>query len=484
MTGCKKLTSLAMMAGVAVLATSAQAFMVDDAKILIDRALNSPTLTIKYSGAAATLVELKINGTSFGTRTVSGKAAGETNFNLDLNLLADGDNEVEVFLYDKDGALVGKQKTNITSSRGDKGPVYLVNPKVGSTVKGTVDIKVGFGKELKDAYVSFFVNSQFRSMTNNPPFSYLWDTTREASGWHEIEAVVVNGQGETFKTPKTRVFVDNGGGRTIRNTVKPEPVRDPNLPVGPKITPEPKVTPVVDPTALAGVLISNAVTSVTGARADLKPTTTTGEAVMMDQRNIAPKVADVKPVNTTVPPQTANTSNAGTGTAATGSAGTGTAANTSTAGSGVKPVIQVNNVNTATSTGMITIAKGQRLPNMSGALTIMMNAQPIAFDVAPRIENGIPLTPFRHLFEGAGGSVDWDNLAKELRAEGEGNDVWLKIGNKTARVNKIDVDMEIAPFLERGRTIVPLSFIRESLSVDVQYDPKTGHVLITKAKKN
>jgi hypothetical protein len=484
MTGCKKLTSLAMMAGVAVLATSAQAFMVDDAKILIDRALNSPTLTIKYSGAAATLVELKINGTSFGTRTVNGKSSGETNFNLDLTLLADGDNEVEVFLYGKDGALVGKQKTNITSSSGDKGPVYLVNPKVGSTVKGTVDIKVGFGKELRDAYVSFFVNSQFRSMTNNPPFSYLWDTTREASGWHEIEAVVVNGQGETFKTPKTRVFVDNGGGRTTRHVVKPEPVRDPNLPVGPKITPEPKATPV-DPTAIAGVLISNAVTSVTGARADLKPTTASSEGVMMDQRNIAPKVADikvpeVKAPEVKTPPQTANT--AGTASA------NKTVANTTN-----NSVIQVKNtgagtaagnVNTAASSGMITIAKGQRLPNMSGALTILMNAQPVTFDVAPRIENGIPLTPFRHLFESAGGSVDWDNLSKELKADGDGNNVWLKIGNKTARINKIDVDMEIAPFLERGRTIVPLSFIRESLSVDVQYDPKTGHVLITKAKKN
>lgn len=485
MTGCKKLTSFAVMAGVAVLTTSAQAFMVDDAKILIDRALNSPTLTIKYSGAAATMVELKINGTSFGTRQVSGKAAGETNFTLDLAQLADGENDVEVFLYGKDGALVGKQKTNITSQRGDKGPVFLVSPRVGSTVRGTLDIKVGFGKELKDSYVSFFVDNQFRSMTNNPPYSYLWDTSREAQGWHEVEAWVVTGQGDTYKTTKTRIFVDNPGGKTHRHVVKPEPVIDPKLPVGPPITnaktttavdpntkPDPKTTPALPPST--GILISNVVTSVTGSAAALKPTTTTEGGIMMDQRNIAPGTTTV-PAKAVAAPVTVKATGAPLVANTTGTKAVIDVKNAGTA--------TVANVNTAATTGLITIAKGQRLPNMS-PLSIMMSGRPVNFDVAPRVENGIPLTPFRHLFESNGGTVDWDNLAKEMSADGDGQSIWLKIGNKTARVNKIDVDLEIAPFLERGRTMVPLSFIRDSLAVDVQYDPATGHVLITKAKKN
>lgn len=473
MIGSKKLTSLALMAGVAVLSTSAQAFMVDDAKILIDRALNSPTLTIKYSGAAATMVELKVNGTSFGTRTVPGKSSGETNFTLDLSQLADGENDVEVLLYDKDGALVGKEKTTIRANRGDKGPVFLVSPKVGSTVRGTMDIKVGFGKELKDTYVSFFVDNQFRKMTNTPPYSYLWDTTREGQGWHEVEAWVVTGAGDMYKTTKTRVFVDNPGGRVERPIVKPEPVVDPKTPVGPPIVkpltkPEGGKTeggntaPV--PPAPTGILLSNVVSTAIGATADLKPVTSNEGAVMMDQRNMPPKDAvalNTKPVDTKAPVGNATVK---------------------------PPVIDVktagaNTTAAAATTGLITIAKGQRLPNMS-PMTIMMNSRPVIFDVAPRIENGIPLTPFRHLFESSGGTVDWDNVAKELSAAGDGNSVWLKIGNKVAKVNKIDVDLEIAPFLERGRTIVPLSFIKDSLSVDVQYDPATGHVLITKAKKN
>lgn len=479
MTGRKSLTSLALMAGVAVLTTSAQAFMVDDAKILIDRALNSPTLTIKYSGAAATLVELKINGTSFGTRQVTGKATGETNFTLDLSQLADGENEVEVFLYGKDGALVGKEKTTITSRRGDKGPVFLVNPKVGSTIRGTVDIKVGFGKDLKNSYVSFFVDNQFRSMTNNPPYSYLWDTTREAQGWHEVEAWVVTGDGDTYKTSKTKIFVDNPGGRVERpvaNKVEP-PVAPPVEPpvkagtTGIKINTQgaSSATNVVKDIvpAITGILLANSVKPATGAAAGLKPNVETdSKAIMMDQRNVTPGEVKVPAANATKT--------------------TGAPVKT-----GSKQVIKIDNhatgaanaVNSAAGTGMISITKGQRLPNMT-PLTIMMNARPVNFDVAPRVQDGIPLTPFRHLFESNGGSVDWNNVQKVLEASGDGQSVWLKIGDKIAKVNKIDVELELAPFIERGRTMVPLSFIRDSLAVDVQYDPATGHVLITKAKKN
>ncbi|MEQ1933877.1 MAG: copper amine oxidase N-terminal domain-containing protein, partial [Fimbriimonadaceae bacterium] len=102
---------------------------------------------------------------------------------------------------------------------------------------------------------------------------------------------------------------------------------------------------------------------------------------------------------------------------------------------------------------------------------------------APRVQDGIPLTPCRHLFEANGGKVDWTQATKEITATGDGRDIWLRIGDRIGRVNKIDVDLEIAPFIERGRTIVPLSFIQQGLNVNIEYDSATGHVFITSAKK-
>ena len=97
----KILRRMCILAGMAVLSVAAHAFTFD-VKIAIDRALNSPTLTVRYSGANVALVELKVNGESVGTRSVADtKANGETNFTIDLSSLHDGDNSVEISLFDK-----------------------------------------------------------------------------------------------------------------------------------------------------------------------------------------------------------------------------------------------------------------------------------------------------------------------------------------------------------------------------------------------
>lgn len=469
--GTKKnlIASLAVLAGVTVLSASsaALALPLDEAKILIDRSANSPTLNIKFSGVAASMVELRVNGTSFGTKPVTAKnKQGESSFTLDPSLLSEGDNEVEVRLFDKDGRLLGTERTIISTDLGERGPVYLINPKVGSTIMGPVEIKVGFGRDLRNSYVSFFVNGQFRSMTNVQPFSFIWDTSRETNGWHEVEAWVVDDASNTFKTRKVKVFVNNPGGRTNR---VPEATVPPTTAVTPPksavTNPVPtKVPTTAATTAATTATVTKPVAAPTQATNDVKPITAprtalktmdAGQAVSMGTRNITPGVTNP---NVTVAPK---------GTIEVKISNPTTTGVTSTAAT--------------LGTAKIAIEKGQRLPNV-GSFTIVLNAAPVAFDVQPRVQDGIALTPFRALFEQAGGKVDWENLAKALSASGMGKDVYIKIGERTAIVNKIEVDMELAPFIERGRTIVPLSFIRESLDVEVDYDPTTGHVLITKKK--
>ncbi|RYG33170.1 hypothetical protein EON81_18890 [bacterium] len=206
-----------------------------DVRIAIDRALNSPTLTVRFSGATVALVELRVNGESFATREVTGgKTTGETNFNLATKDLKDGDNDVEIRLYDRTGKLVGSDKVNVSTEQSNGGTVYVAAPKVGATVMGPTDIKVGFGTELKSSFVSFFVDNNFKSMTNYPPYTFAWDTTRETNGWHEIEAWAVDETSNTFKTKRIRVFVNNPGGRTDRPNVdlggKPvKPAREYNV---------------------------------------------------------------------------------------------------------------------------------------------------------------------------------------------------------------------------------------------------------------
>ncbi len=469
------IATLSILAGLSVLGATATAVAIpsDDATILIDRALNSPTLTVRYNGVQASMIELKINGTSIGTRAVEAATKrGETTFTLDPSLLADGENEIEVRLFDKAGRVVGTQKSTITADDGSKGPVFMVSPKVGASILGPVEIKVGFGKELRNTYVSFFVNGQFKSMTNTAPYSFIWDTTREAHGWHEVEAWVVDDTSATYKTRKVRVFVDNVGGRTNRIVtpkVEPKPVAAPAAspanaaPANPKpvkTTPAPAATPsaatpAVAPTVAPGVSANNDVIASVGAPASLKPIEA-AKSVSMGSRSIAPKIVRATVAPTTVVKATPST------------------VEIKVSSPKVTPSV-------APKAAPIMIERGTRLP-ITGTFGISLNSAPVYFDVQPRVQDGIPLTPFRALFEQAGGKVDWENLGKAITATGMGKEVFIKVGDKMARVNKIDVSLEIAPFIERGRTIVPLSFIREGLDVDVQYDAATGHVLITSKK--
>ena len=504
-----------------------------------------------------------VNGASFGKRTVdAAKKSGETTFTIDLTALKDGDNTVEVRLIDKSGKLVGTERSIITTDEGNKGPVFVVNPRMGATVQGPVEIRLGFGKEMKSIYVSFFIDSQFKLMSNYPPYSYVWDTTRELNGWHEVEAWVVDDSSDTYKSRKVKVFVNNPGGNTKRRI---EPATEPKAvptTAGPAPKPEPRrvegLTPssaaiTAQPAGTAGVKPTTSVPSgnatgraggpsaptatpmreaantarpaasgasdlktaktqpseaagpkyltPTGKRNAPKPSEpkadpTTDLPVLPKPTADAPKAIVVTKPNATVatkPTEPRNTSiklePKPVSTAAPKAIATITVSKPS------EPALRPAEPKGVVATKpepkpapapkpapkLVPVTKGSALP-MAGKYTITLNSAVVHFpDVQPWVDQGVALTPLRHLFEQAGGEVKWAHESKSVEAIGEGQTIELAIGQQRALINKLPVEMELAPFLRSNRMVIPLSFVRDALKVNVDYDPKTGHVLITKS---
>lgn len=491
----KRLVILAVVAG----ATVSQASSRQDGSIRVDHTVNSPTMSVKYLGMKAALIEIKVNGRGRGSKVVSpDNTRGEIDFALDLESMDDGDNLVEVTIYDQNGKVIGLQKTTIKVDHLTQGAVYLQGMKSGMTVEGTIELKLGVNKDFRDLYVSFFIDDEWKALKNSQPYSYFWDTTRQNNGWHLVQAWVVDESNNTFKTKKVKVYVNNPGGRTERindpaNTVTTKPVQpkkpidfDPASANGMATT-----KPIAKPTA-------KPIMAVTTMR-DLKPNATTpvlaGSQTMRStsapmstaagQKNLTPTgkrvaTAPVAPKVVTKPVQ-AQTKPILPNPALTPVLKTTPVKATPKVTNVVKPTLTPKA--TPAPKGAMKISYGVRLPEV-GSYNLLLDGKPIAFGaVKPRVVNGVPLTPFRFLFEQAGGKVKWTHDTKEVRASKPGQDVYFRIGSTSAKVNKLPVKLEIKPFIEASRSLVPLSFITEALKVDVEFDPATGHVLITSPKK-
>ncbi len=471
---CRRLVALACLAAVAA---SASALSVDP-QITVDRALNSPTLAVRYTGTTATLVELRINGESAGTREVSGaRSGGETTFTIDLDALKNGDNPVEIRLFDRTGKLVGSDKTNISIERGaSRGAVFVTAPKAGATVLGPVEINVGFGENLGRSYVSFFVDGQFKSMTNFPPFTFVWDTEKETNGWHDIEAWAIDERNETHKTGAVRLFVNNPGGRTDRVGVAAvhglAPTRNASamalvgaqagvraLGVATAAVRSRAATPQgLPPTTLASMVpISNSVrAAVTGANA-IRPLTLAG-AVATGPKSLVPTGHRLAMVAKPAVPSVAMTKVAAPAAAAAAQA-----------------------TQAALRMTMIAVTVGTRLPNL-GAFPVLLDGMPVRFDVPTRIESGVALAPLRAIVEKAGGKVEWIAATKTVRAGASGHSFELRIGQTSAHVDGGNLVLEKAPGITAGRTVVPLSFLHDALGLDVKFDKTTGDMVVSTKK--
>jgi LysM repeat protein len=113
-----------------------------------------------------------------------------------------------------------------------------------------------------------------------------------------------------------------------------------------------------------------------------------------------------------------------------------------------------------------------------GTFDIVVENHRIEFDVNPRIERGLPIAPFRQIFEQTGGVVVYYPGDQTVKAANPDKEIRLQIGSKEATVNGAVVLMERAASIDSGRTMVPVRFVTEALDLVAEYDVKTGNIYL------
>jgi hypothetical protein len=93
------------------------------------------------------------------------------------------------------------------------------------------------------------------------------------------------------------------------------------------------------------------------------------------------------------------------------------------------------------------------------------------------------MVPMRGVFENLDATVKWDATTKKITALKGNRIVELTVDSKEALINNKKVILTIAPQIIKGRTMVPIRFVGESLEAEVIWIPKDYTVDIDSPNK-
>lgn len=477
-------------------------------------------LNVNFRGGTIQSVELLVDGTRVFKKTVKLlESQGALNFSIPSDLLPEGDHDVAVVAYDVDGNTATSSVRMHVASHQQDSIAHFVYPKRDAQVNRVVPIEIKLDPGINNPYVTFLLDNDFMAIRNYGPYVYNWDSNKVANGPHTISVEIYDADSHALiKKLTIPVNVLNERGLTNLQSTTPV-IKNHPIPVlsvaniiGAAITPDTVISengsgltrsakplnsyalrghePETDflPASKAAVEPDTLIPAIDPKAADtLSNTSGIGTN---DPRNSAfhgkttmPFMANIIDLTGAPDQMMAGRASTGNGTLSRVKLYARRAGNIA-----ARPRAEFGSSSEVNAAPIMVahpmpVAKVIARPNHAArTFDVAFDNSKIAFDVPPRIENGLPLAPFRAIFEHSGGSVQWYDRSKTVRAVNSTREIEFKIGDKAAQVNNHRVNMEAKPYVDRGRAIVPLSFVKDAMNVKVTYDAKSGHLLIESKK--
>lgn len=99
-------------------------------------------------------------------------------------------------------------------------------------------------------------------------------------------------------------------------------------------------------------------------------------------------------------------------------------------------------------------------------------------NVKPVIKNDRTLAPVRAITEALGADVKWDAETDTITVTKGNIVITMKIGSTSADVSGTETELDTAPEIVDGRTLVPMRFIAESMDLNVDWDEASSSIII------
>lgn len=124
---------------------------------------------------------------------------------------------------------------------------------------------------------------------------------------------------------------------------------------------------------------------------------------------------------------------------------------------------------------------GFRIVLTIGSQQAYVNGQTVQIPAPPQLLGaGYTMVPARFIGEALGLTVDWDAVSRKVTFSGQGQSITLTIDRTTASINGQAYAMPFAPVIKDGHTLVHARFVSEAFNCQVNWDPDTRQVTITK----
>lgn len=112
-------------------------------------------------------------------------------------------------------------------------------------------------------------------------------------------------------------------------------------------------------------------------------------------------------------------------------------------------------------------------------IRLALDGQTLDSDVAPYItSNNVTMVPLRVISNGLGASVDWQQATETVIITGNGTQLMMSRGDRSALVNGSPVALDSAVQTRNGRVMVPLRFIGETLGLQVDWNASTRWITL------
>ena len=113
-------------------------------------------------------------------------------------------------------------------------------------------------------------------------------------------------------------------------------------------------------------------------------------------------------------------------------------------------------------------------------INIKVNGKKIKMDTVPYINNGRTMVPVRFISEELKLNVDWNEKTRTVIIQDQNQKAELVIGSDNVKKDNANIKLESPAEIRNGRTFVPVRAIAEIFNSEVQWDQVTKTVIINK----